>query len=345
MKTCDFQLGVPLFAAIALAGAGAAPLQAQESIIFSRPTENVTTKANSFMEQQTRKAPADYIAPSSIFNSTPEASFDVLPGASRPKPLSAEELRQIQKNYDQSKNWTLMTPAEIMGVPTPEKILGIADPDKNLTTTERYFKRQDQQRSASATNAMMRSLNGNNLDDNNPFANGRDDLKNKKRDSIWNVPDQTSATDKYKRTALEIEQAERRANSPWSSAFNIPAAPQKSDYEIQAALERSRSAAGTPLAPANASGISTVPSRTPSGFGKTEVKPSPVANSYNPVRDTVSRPVGVAPLPTTVISARQQALKNTPKPKPLVQPPPWVVSEEKSDNPYAPPTTFQKRKF
>lgn len=343
MKTCDFQLSVPLFAAIALAGAGVAPLQAQESIIFSRPTENVTTKANSFMEQQTRKAPADYVAPSSIFNSTPEASFDVLPGASRPKPLSAEELRQMQKNYDQSKNWTLMTPAEIMGVPTPEKILGMADPDKNLTTTERYFKRQDQQRSASATNAMMRSQSGNNLDENNPFANSRDDLKNKKRDSIWNTPDQTSATDKYRRTAQEIEQAERRASSPWSSAFNIPVAPKKSDYEIQAALDRSRASAGMPTAPV-AAGFSAVPSRTTASFGKPETKPSPVANSYTPIRDTASKPVSVAPLPT-LASAREQALKNTPKPKSLVQPPPWVVSEDKSENPYAAPKTFQKRKF
>jgi hypothetical protein len=342
MKTRNSQLSVTLFAAIALAGAVVGPLQAQESIIFSRPTENVTDKANSFMDQQTRKAPSSYTAPSSIFNSAPEASFDVLPGASRPKPLSAEALRQMQKNYDQSKNWTLMTPAEIMGVTAAERILGLPDPDKNLSTTERYFKRQEQQRSTSATNAMMRSLNGGELDD-NPFAAARRDQKNKNHDSVWNIPDQTAANDKNGRTAAEIEQADRRALSPWGSAFNVPVAQKKSDFEIQAALERSRAASELSVTPAAASGFSAVPSRTPSSFGKTEIKPSPIANSYAPVRDTASRPVGVAPLPT-INSARQQAL-TTPKPKPLTQPPPWVVSEDKSANPYAAPTTFQKRKF
>src|SRR5882672_7132159 len=105
------------------------PALAQQSIIFSKPAEVSADKANSFMPEPSHTGPSAFNAPSPLFGRRPTASFDILPGAQRPAPISPEQALQWQKFLDKKKNWTLMTPEEILGVPTPEKILGILDPD------------------------------------------------------------------------------------------------------------------------------------------------------------------------------------------------------------------------
>lgn len=54
-------------------------------------------------------------------------------------PAQAEQLRQA---LERTKNWTLMTPAEIMGVETPEKVFGLAETNADQTLAERYVERQ-----------------------------------------------------------------------------------------------------------------------------------------------------------------------------------------------------------
>src|SRR5580693_8522200 len=100
---------------------------------------------------------SDSSAKASVIPIEQQNLFDLLPGAQTPTPVSPEQVMEWQKLLDNKKNWTLLTPEEILGVPTAEKILGLPEPDdeKNLTVTERYLKRlNDQEQSVSATNAL-----------------------------------------------------------------------------------------------------------------------------------------------------------------------------------------------
>src|SRR5258708_7044227 len=78
----------------------------------------------------------------------PSLNFEAGRPMPRPLPLSPAQMAAMQQSLDREKNWTLMTPAEILGVPTPEKILGIPERDatgarKNQTITERYLEREN----------------------------------------------------------------------------------------------------------------------------------------------------------------------------------------------------------
>ena len=68
----------------------------------------------------------------------PNQGFDILPVA----PLTSEQQKMLQHSVDNQKNWTLLTPEEILNVPTMQKILGIPDSDddgnKLTRITERF---------------------------------------------------------------------------------------------------------------------------------------------------------------------------------------------------------------
>jgi hypothetical protein len=108
--------------------AAAWPVAAQEPMVFSKPVDLPTEKANDFMGDQHR-APGALNSPGSLFGSQPQADFDILPGTQPPRQISAEEVKQWQKLLDDKKNWTLLTPEEFMGIPTAEQIMGLPDPN------------------------------------------------------------------------------------------------------------------------------------------------------------------------------------------------------------------------
>ena len=331
--------------------------RADEPIVFSTPKDNLTEKANAFMEQQPHKLSGSYNAPKSVFEGEPRTDFDILPGYKKPRPLSPDELREMDKNLDQQKNWALMTPEEILGVPTAEKILGIPDADQNLSVTERYFKRQDRLRNASATNALARagSLNG---QDEGAFQNWRGEQKKNSTDGFSDL-NERNRTDRFGNriaNGMSLEEATRRKDSPWSSSFDVPEAAPKPDKAALAAMERFRAMMEPPqlekplatapgLATPTMSAMPTTPGfSTPSpGFQKQD-NYNPGGNSFKPVSDSVSRPTGIMPLPT--ITGTQPAQWKRPKPKPLVEPPPWVA-EQNDQNAYATPKpgVFPQRKF
>ena len=334
-----------LFAGGALSLAAVWPLAAQESIIFSRPTEGVTEKANSFMEQQPHKAPSGQNAPSSIFNSKPKADFDVLPGAQKPRRLSREESEQMQKNLDNQRNWTLMTPEEIMNVPTAAKIMGLPDPDQNLSADERYMKRQDQQRGAAATNGMSRARYFGADEDSSlaPWSN----QKKKDREAAAALGQNRSAS---KLSPLEAEQQKRWAESPWANALNLPAPTSKTDKEQQAGMERFRAMMQSPQPertelPATASGFQPSAASVVEQKSQAATGYNPAGNTYQPVRETASRPMGIAPLPTVTGFTPTSGNAPKQKPKPLVQAPPWARDNKNSANGAPELGTFQQRKF
>jgi len=313
---------------ISFAGAGVFTGRAQESIIFSKPADKVSERANAFMDQSSRKAPGGSKAPPSIFNTGPAASYDILPGAQPPAPVSQEQIKQWQKLLDNRKNWTMMTPEEIMGVPTAEKILGISDMsgDDKLSTEERYLKRQERQRNLSATNAMRRADSFFGEDGDRPFDAARSERQKLRLDQgqdskryfgqlLNGLPD----------TKTDMEST-KRADSPWKSAFIVVPPQAKPDPEQVASMERFRALMEPPVPekPAVVSGYSPPAVQRIDPNMEPLPQVNPMGNSFVPLKSSAARPIGIMPL--TAITG-QTAKPASSQPKSLTKPAPWLSDE------------------
>jgi hypothetical protein len=144
MLFCEVNFAVRWLGLAALVTLGLSAA-AQQTIQFTKPVEtDPASKANAFLPETPRRDPASFNAPAPLFGSSgPTANFDDLPG-SPPPAYPAANAAQWRKFLDNKKNWTLMTPEEILGIPTPEtpeKILGVTSPDDDpgLSLTERYL--------------------------------------------------------------------------------------------------------------------------------------------------------------------------------------------------------------
>lgn len=331
-------LKLNLWLCAVLAAGAALPALAQESIIFSKPADDVADKANSFMSQQPRKGPSGLNAPGSLFGGgKPRADYDLLPGAQPPAPVSPEQAKAWQKFLDGKKNWTLMTPEEILGLPTAEKILGIPETaeEKNLTVEERYLKRQDRERLVSATNALRRA-DALSRGEANPFETSRNGARtgNGRNEGSVFEPQrffgQLLNPTPEERAAVELS---RRVDSPWASVFALPAPPPKANPEQVAAMERFRVLMEPAERPVTAPRIAPVATVNP----HMQVQPdfNPLGQSFKPLKSELSKPMGLTPLSGVTGPRKISPVK---KSEAAPQPPPWL-----SDKPL--PVGMQQRKF
>lgn len=294
--------------ALGAAVATAFSAAAQQTILFSKPTENPEDKANSFMESGSKLEgrAGEFNAPKQLFNLAPEPSLappvqPVLPSQS------------LKDALNKRKNWTLMTPAEIMGVQTAEQIMGLPDPtgDDKRTPEERFLRRQNLAAAFSATNALRRPETA--LDAaNDPFAKPDPRLETGSRkyfDRLVNAPaDSPFGAD---------------PNQEATSAFGQLEPLPKPDLAQLAAMERFR-ALMEPSAPPEK--ISTVTRFSPAPLPDPNLQPVPLFNplgqSYTPLPNSIGRPTGINPLPGLTGSYLAVPAK-----KPLVQLPPWLSKE------------------
>ena len=312
--------------ALLLAGAVAWPAAAQESMVFSKPANLSTEKANDFLGDQHRNL-GSLGTPSPLFGKKPKADFDVLPGATRPRPLSLQEIKFYQKSLDDQKNWMFQTPAEILGIPSPEKILGLPDPnhEENLSNSERWMNRQQREHSQSATNGLRLASQAWASED-NPFLPqnpddrqaGRDDRISAAKLDLFGRP-MNGSSSLRPGTDPKADQ-----ESLWHSAFNTMPAPPKPDLEQVALMERFKGMMdyAPPEKPAPLPGYAPAPvekrdpylQAMPASF-------NPAGRSYTPMDTPASRPMGINPLPTITGKLPGQ----TPaKAQPLVETPPWL---------------------
>lgn len=306
---------------------------ADEPIVFSKPANLPTEQANSFMDQVPHRMSDASAAPTPIFG-RPGASFDQLPGAQPAPQFTMQQLRQLQKNLDEKKNWTLLTPEEILGVPTAAKILGLPDPNNDgLSVQERYLRRQERQRNFAATNSLRAA--GSFAASDNPF----------RKPNSGQPPFGQNAPNNYfgqaanSLTPAAEDAAAKAGGTFWKSAFNPqPSVLNKSDLEAVAAMERARAMMEPPPAVkpvATAIYKPATPVRDPNMQAMQAYNPA--GNSFRPVQDTVGRPTGILPLPTVTGFRTQTSVPE--KRKPLVNLPPWLADDEK------PPTGPPVRKF
>ena len=313
-------------------------MPAQQPIIFSRPVENGTSeKANSFMNAEpTRHTSGAFNAPTPMFSGNKaEVSFDQLPSANQvQRPISPAEQKAWEKILEGKNKWAMMTPEEILGIPTAEKILGL--PEKNdeskLSVEQRYLNRQERATLFTATNGYRRP-DFKPRDGNNPFA--KNDAQTKS-DHLFEQPNgaaekiMLTGAPKFLDDVFGLAPTapltpQQRQTAAWGNTFDLPPPPAKQTPEQLAGMDRFRA-----LMEPSAALEKTLPAaRTPLPLARDpylQAAPqfNPLGGAAKALRNEASQAIGIKPLPSLI---RQPLV--TPPPSPTqVQLPPWLRDEE-----------------
>jgi len=310
---------------------------AQQSIIFSKPANDVAEKANSFMPPSSQRPgeAGSYNAPSSIFGNPSAGSYDILPGSPAPT-ISPEDALRWRKALDTRKKWTLLTPEEILGVPTPEKLLGLPDPKINekLTAEERFMLRQNHEESSNrTTNGLPNAALMRNDSEDNPFHRQMDnDRTSHQTDKP--KPGSTEYFNQLLKTAAgSMFGTEPKADAAWNNPFTQPMAAPKLDAGQVAAMERFRTLMEpTTLPDKPAMQAHAAPVSVPDPNMQPVPLFNPAGHSFTPLQSGISKPTGINPLPS--ITSPYSPPKNV-SPAGLAKLPPWLSD---SPQPSGPPT-------
>ncbi len=312
---------------VVLLGAAACSVPAQQTIIFSKPADMSADKANAFLPGATHHA-GDYNAPHALFN-------DFTPDLPLPKPVFHNNNASVQEALEKRKNWTLLTPQQILGIETPAQVLGVPDKagEKKLSLTEQFLLRESRESAQSATNGRPANaaLPGE-WSDRNPFENkNQKDANDALYPSRHEPPKLEPGTRYFNKLTEALDSAgapEQKNSSPWNSVFAQPSRPKQTPEQL-ADMERFRALMEPPAVPTPA-----VNADVPTRFSTTRVptsepnpfmQPVPVANpagrGVQPLENIFSRPTGIKPLPP--ISTPPPAT-TTKKANWEAQSPPWM---------------------
>jgi hypothetical protein len=226
--------------------------------------------------------------------------------------------------WNKRKNWTLLTPEQIMGKQTPEEIMGLANPNGQgkLSLEEQFLLRESQARTASATNAMP-ALNRNpalfaaDQDRQNPLTRQQGNFSSTDR-----ADEQNGAKAGFLTRLLGPGPSvgEPKPNSAWASVFAQPTQPKPSPGQLDS-MERFR-ALMVPTSPPDRPGASA--GYSPAPYHDPYLQPQPTYNpagrSASALQDNFSRPTGIKPLP----SATTQPVQSTVRPAWQANLPPWL---------------------
>jgi hypothetical protein len=238
---------------------------------------------------------------------------------------------QWQKVLNERKNWALMTPEQIMGIPTPESILGIPDPkeDPKLSLEERFLQRQDRQSQMMASNNLVRA---------NPYLWNNDAAAA----GVFQGSDGNGPLDKLAPDRPQVGSGLRANPAPfitptprpvvggvpvadniWASPFGSPEPLPKPTPNQLAGMETFRALLDTAPPPAPtpaASTFSSQPAPAVDPFLQQSSTPfNPVGSAPSAVASSITRPAGLTPLSGVMAPPPPR-----PKPPPLVQTPPWM---------------------
>ena len=293
--------------ALALAGFSA---EVEKSHPTRTTDTEVVNKANAFMSGRGSGGGAA----GDLFNQmAPESPMPPSISVAPPSASAKEEL-------DRRENWTLLTPAEIMGVPTPEKIMNLPDAkgEEKMSPEEKFLNRLHRERTGagSALNALQpqdaRAL----WEGRNPNAKGRrEGHGGSEKTAADGTPEKEQETGRNafaspaQKPLLPNGLPDVNAlkpDSPWASTFNQPS-PWNSGLpqpvlstEPAESMERFRAlmdSSPQPVKPAANAGFFSIapPAPPPNPI------PSPSFNlpgrSYEPMSQNINHPQGVPSLP------------------------------------------------
>jgi hypothetical protein len=338
----DFSLPNPRLWLLLAGAAGmvalSAPAQASrregQSILFSSPdNDEVATNVPSLSAKPPVLSGFAAAVQAPVFNFQPVPQTAPLPMPSAPM-VSAAGAAELQRQLDERKNWTMLTPEEILGLPTPEKMLGLPERDdagqpKNETVAERFFERQESQHNASTNNnAAGNSTAQWNLSDSQPrpFNPASSIPAN-------NYPGNTTLMDQFLNGKSDNNSAATSQNPDlnWPKLFSSSATPatptpeqQAAAAEFQKLLEPRSSAPAAADASPGDTIFSTLknPSVPDPVLGQPTVVP--IGLSLTPLSSGISTPVGVTPLPALSGQTTKPATPAAPEWKPQL--PPWMLS-------------------
>jgi hypothetical protein len=310
-------------------GAMVLPAGAQQSsqpIIFSSPkTEEEATD---------RPLPSPDILQPGILPGTlqaPVTFFDLNPADdSLPVPVSpsiSQQQLRMRKLLADRKNWTLMTPEEILGMEASGKMLQAPERDalgreKDPTPLERYLERETRLRNGPT----------------NDWSNDRvEQPRNFARDpDSANPPDyRRSSSADAARSFSQIlngqqthdENADQNGNSSWETFSRpLPQAATKSDLQQLAAMERFRqllnSSPADEAQPSSDNKFFPAPKPVMDPLlTQPDFVPNPAGASFTPLSSGIAKPTGLTPLPGAVTSLLPPVA--TPSWKPQL--PPWLL--------------------
>lgn len=342
-------------------GAVCLRLSAQQSIIVSQPADAGNSgKADKSSHKNSHSSLLDYFSQESDSNrdihvhagdfNAPQSFFhnNNSPSFSMPHPVYFS--RQSIEAANKDKNWTLLTPAEILGVQTPEEILGINNKDQNLSLDEQFLQRLHKNSSAGATNGGPAGVNFNwqNNDNNDPFANNDSSGWNNTSDNnspfrrlnstdgsalssgrtgSFQPPDPSSGLSRLFNQANTSSSDQQGANSIWTSPFARPSQPRsQTSQEQRDAMQRFRalmepeSSPNKTAMPVRYSSASKSKSASASFFNNQPAY-NPAGGSADQLLDNASRPEGLQSLPR--VGAPKMKTETT-RPAWQAQLPPWM---------------------
>jgi hypothetical protein len=297
----------------------AMPLAAQQSVDPSLPPGVAPDGGSTFDPDVNGPG-----GPSSRYPSDQSQSlFDQLPGS------SGGGVQQEQKSLDNQKNWMLLTPREIMGIPSDRAIFGLPESqdNQNLSATERYLKRiNTEDQGGVATNAA--DAKQNKLLDTDPSH-----TKDTPQEGLFGSKINGGSTDIWGRKINSADTADEdpQRDAVWNSAFDHPAVSSKPNLQQEAEMARFQALLGS---------VQSEKPQEPSHALQPEkpvVDPNmqqlPVfnanGNTFTEVKDTSYQPNGIMPLPG--IATRQQLTPK--KPESITKLPPWLSHEMPSGPP------------
>ena len=310
-------------------GAMVLPAGAQQSsqpIIFSSPKTGEETPDRPSPSPdilQPGILPGTLQAPVTFFDLNPPS--DSLPMPASPN-VSQQQLR-MRKLLADRKNWTLMTPEEILGLEASGKMLQAPERDalgreKDPTPLERYLERETRLR-----NGPTNDWNNDRADQSGNFArdpdgaNPPDYSRNKSADAA------RSFSQILNGQRARDENADQNENSSWETFSRpLPQAATKPDLQQLAAMERFRQLLNSsPAEEAQPSSDSKFfPASKPVVdplLTQPDFVPNPAGASFTPLNSGIARPTGLTPLPGAVTTV----LPPVATPSWKLQPPPWLL--------------------
>jgi hypothetical protein len=305
-----------------------------EAIIFSSPDDD---GVSSNMPSLAAKPPvllemANAIqSPAVKFGDSSEAA--PLP-ESQPPAISPAQVQQMQRLLDERKNWALLTPEEILGLPTQEKILGIPERDasgqpKNEPVMARYYERQEQSQARTNNDYFG-------VPDSTPRGDSSDDQEIPMNAYIWtptsSSPGNSALMDQFLSGTPDGRAASAQAPENGSmKPFDQPAPPPKDKSEQEAEMEQFQQllqshppSGGAANAPALGGPIFSSSSTAPIPAPEQPTALIPVGASYTPLSSGIATPAGLTPLPGLLGPTNAALPVFAPEWKP--QPPPWASS-------------------
>jgi hypothetical protein len=302
--------------------------QGGEPIIFSSPDGGGVSSNLTQLSKPLDLPDNPSFAPSGL---APDLPLGEAPPLVIPPTVSISEGQQLQNLLSPKKDWTTMTPAEIMGVESPEQILQVPERDamglrKNPSTLENFLGRQNGSQFG-ATNGFSSGDQASSWHfSNNGDSQPDTDTPNPLGGSLGSMPQTLSQlfnNASQRGDNFSGQNADANSGQPFggSSPLSGSDSAQPTDLQrLQTLLGTSSADQNeTPAASFNSGGF--ISPSANNNFGQPIVTMNPVGASYAPLTSGIGTPTSLPSLPTIT---DQNSLQPAITPAWAPQTPPWM---------------------